>query len=126
MADRTEEDIVTQSPLEVILGGKKISIKLLTIKEAKIWRKKVVDCINQYAAKSEVSSDNPEAFLAGLSDLLVGMPDAVMDLFFNYARELDRKAIEAVANDVEIAAAWEQVQVVAFPLTQSLGKMRQA
>ncbi len=124
--ERSEEDKVTQAPLEVILGGVPHEIKLLTIKEARIWRTKVKECVNDLSRYSDVTADNPEEFLTALNALLVEMPDDVIDLFFGYAKDLDREAIEDVANDLEIAKAWGQVQAVAFPLTQSLGMTGQA
>lgn len=126
MQERTEEDVVTQAPLEVILGGEKYEIKLLTIKEARAWRAHIRTCINDLSRYSGVSSDDPEEFLGALSTLLVEMPDSVIDLFFEYAKDLPRDAIEDVANDAEIAQAWRQVQEVAFPLTRSLEETSQA
>ena len=57
-----------------------------------------------------------------MSALLVEMPDVVVDLFFEYAKDLNREEIELVAVDSEIAKGFEQVVEVAFPLARSMVK----
>jgi len=52
--------------------------------------------------------------------MLVEMPDKVIDLFFAYAKDLNREEIEAVATDSEMARAFEKVVEMAFPLARSL------
>ena len=50
------------------------------------------------------------------------MPDAIVDLVFDYARDLKRDEIEACATDAEISVAFTQILEVAFPLARSLAE----
>jgi hypothetical protein len=118
---RSEEDKVCQSPLEVILGGETYEVKPLVIAEARKWRKEVAKLIGSLPRYANVTTDAPDAFADAIGGLLVAMPDAVGDLFFGYARDLDREAIEQVATEAELAKAFEQVMEIAFPLARALG-----
>jgi hypothetical protein len=55
-----------------------------------------------------------------MSAMLKEMPDEVVDLFFEYAKDLDRSKVEGEANDAEVAKAFSQVIEIAFPLFTSL------
>ncbi len=120
MEQRTEEQKIAQSPIVVVLGGKEYEVKLLVIRDSREWRQKVVKLLAALPGLSKTTSDDPEKFEAGLSSLLVVMPDQVVDLFFEYARDLKRDEIEKVATDMEIAKGFEQVVAVAFPLFRTL------
>ena len=122
MVARLEDQKLTQAPLTVVLGGEEHQIKLLVIKESRLWRKKVVSVWATLPGHLKANSDKPEEFEAALSALLVEMPDVVVDLFFEYAKELNREEIEQVAVDSEIAKGFEQVVEVAFPLARSMVK----
>ena len=122
MAERTEEDKLAQASLEVTLGGQVYEIKPLVIKDARPWRAKVSELMGSLSIHQNASSDNPEEFKAGLNAALVSVPDEVINLFFEYARDLDREEIEAVATDAEITEAFNQIIEIAFPLATSLGR----
>ncbi len=117
---RTEEQKILQEPLKVILGGEERRIRVLTIRESSEWRKKLVTLWSQIPKFTKITSETPDDFSKALNSLLVEMPDAVTDLFFAYAKDLDREEVEQVATDSEIARAFEQVIEVAFPLARSL------
>ncbi len=119
MVERTEEQKITQEVLEVKLGGKKFDIKPLVIRDSREWRKKVAEAISSlssFSSMTEVTSDRPEEFKAALSSLLVSTPDLVEDLFFGYARELNREEIEKIATEAELAQAFKEVVDYAYPL----------
>ena len=118
--ERTEEDKLCKAPIEVVLGGKKYQIDPLVVRDSRGWRGKVATALGQLPQHTKVTTDDGEAFADALRALLVTMPDMVVDLFFGYARGLNREEIEAVATDAEIAKAFEEVVAVAFPLTGSL------
>ena len=120
MPKRTEEEIVIQAGIKVILGGREYSIRPLVIRESREWRAKVVKFLTPLPQYAAATSDNPAQFIEALQALMVTMPDEVIDLFFDYARELDREEIEKVATDTEVAKAFEQVVEQAFPLSQSV------
>lgn len=111
---------MTQAPILVILGGKEYEIKPLVIKESRKWREKVVKLLGSLPQYMGETSEKPEVFEKALQALLVTSPNIVIDLFFDYAKGLDRKEIESTATDAELAKAWWQIVEVSFPLAQSL------
>jgi len=44
---RTEDQIVAQEPLKVILGGREWEVPILVIKDSREWRKKIISLIAQ-------------------------------------------------------------------------------
>lgn len=119
---RTEEDVITQAGIEVVLGGSKYSVKPLVIKDSREWRKQVVALISKLPQYTSVTTETPDEFEEALNAIMIALPDQVTDLFFNYAKDLDREKIESEATDVELAKAFEQVVEIAFPLAQSATK----
>ena len=119
---RTEEQIVTSANITAILGGMPYEIKPLVIRDSRGWRAEVIGLIAKLPGEINKTTDNPADFESSFNKLLVTMPDQVIDLFFAYAKDLDRDEIESVATDVELASAFEKIVEVAFPLTQSLPK----
>ncbi len=123
--ERTEEQKATQAPIEVILGGQKYSIAPLVIRDAREWRKEVMALIAPLPSLVEIKNknvtieENPEEFTDVLTKLMVTMPDHVIDLFFQYAKDLKRDEIESIATEAEVSKAFEQVVEVAFPLAES-------
>jgi hypothetical protein len=120
--ERTEEQKVAQVPVTVIFGGKQFEIKPLVIKESREWRQKVIKVLSELPQLTQVTSEDKEKFDSALSTLLITMPDTVVNLFFEYAKDLNREEIENVATDSEMALAWEKVVQLAFPLLQGLVK----
>ncbi len=118
--ERTEEDKVLQSPIEVKLGGRTYKIKPLVIRDAREWRKKAADLFGCIPQRMAVTTDQPQEFEAIMQALLVSTPDAVADLFFGYAKDLPREEIEARATEAELGAAMAEVFKIAFPLLRSL------
>ena len=124
---RTEDEKVAQSPVTVILGGKEYEVKQLPLGESRVWKKNVSKLLTEGFKSSKVNTDEPEKFSASLIAFMIDAPDALIDLFFSYAKDLDREEIEKTATESEIAVAWEKVREVAFPLAQTIvqtmGKM---
>jgi len=118
--ERTEEQKIVQAPLLVILGGKEYQVKPLVIKDSRVWRQNVVKVLSSIPQFMGVTSDKPAEFGVALSAFMVTKPDEVVDLFFGYAKDLNREEIEAAATDAELAKAFDQVVEIAFPLSQSL------
>ena len=112
---RTEEDKITQAGITVILGGKKYKVKPLVIRDSREWRKKVAPFIASTGRYASISSDNPDEFEKAFIDLCTTMLDTVADLFFEYARDLNREKIEKKATDKELFVAWAEVRKLAFP-----------
>ncbi len=121
---RTEEEKVSRAPIVVVLGGKEFKVAPLVIRDSRGWRKKVVELMAPLPelVKTTMDENDPAAFGKVLTEMLVSMPDQVIGLFFDYAKDLDRDEIEGIATDAEIAKAFEEVIKVAFPLAESLPK----
>jgi len=129
MSTRTEGQIVAQAPTLVYFGGKEYEIKPLVIKESREWRKKLAQMMGELSPAINATTDTPEKFQQGINSLLVDMPDKIVELVFDYARDLPKDTIEAVATDAEMAKAFEGILEVAFPLARSVtgitGKLSQ-
>ena len=117
---RTEEQKVFQEPIKVILGGQEYEIKPLVIKYSRPWRKKVVDLVATLPKYAQATTNKPEEFEQAIKLLMVESQDAIIDLFFEYAKELDQGKIEEMATEAEIAIAFEVVIDLAFPLSETL------
>jgi hypothetical protein len=117
---RSEEAVLFQDAIEVTLGGKQYSIKLLRIREAREWRKQLATLIGALPSYANVTTEDPTAFEGAISAMMVTIPDKVTDLFFAYAKDLERESIEAEATDAEVAEAFKKVVAVAFPLARVL------
>ena len=117
--ERTEEEKLTQAGFKVILGGKEYSIAPLVIRDSREWRKKVIALVSPLPTLATTSLDSPEGFEQALSSMLLEMPNEVIDLFFEYAKDLKRPNFEAVTTDAEMAKAFMEVIAFAFPLADS-------
>jgi len=122
MSERTEEQKLISDPVLVVFGGKQYPLRPLVIKESRVWRQGVIAVMEKLPELTNVSSDDKDKFSSALTGLLITMPDTVVDLFFSYAKDLDRDEIEAIASDSEMAVAWEKVVQLAFPLLKGLVK----
>ncbi len=120
MQERTEEQKLVQAPLKVILGGQEYEVALLVIKDSRQWRAHLVALLSNLPKYAKVTTDSPDEFGEALEAIMVTMPDRICDLFFDYAKELDRDDIESKASDTEVAEAFKQVLDIAFPLAKSL------
>lgn len=119
MDKRTEEDKLTQDGFKVILGGKEHDVAPLVIQDSREWRKKVIALIAPLPTLAETSLDTSEGFEQALSSMLLEMPNEVIDLFFEYAKDLNRPEIESVTTDEEMSKAFMEVVAFAFPLAGS-------
>lgn len=129
MPERTEEDKLLKSPIVVVLAGKEYEIKLLVIKEAREWRKQFSKVLGKLPTYAKTTTDDAEGFSAAINGIMVAMPDEMADLFFAYAKDLNREEIENTATEIELARGIEAIMEVAFPLVRSMtgamGKMSQ-
>jgi len=103
---RTEEDKLNRAPLKVELGGKEFEIKPLVIKYSGEWRKKALPLISFLINYTRGSQEDMEDQVA---ELFTTRTDAILDSFFEYARDLNREEIEGIATDGEIISAFMEV-----------------
>ncbi len=120
MVERTEEQKVAQAPIVVTLGGVEHSIAPLVIRDSRVWRQNVIKLIAPLPGLVNITTDDAEGFGEALTQLLVIMPDQVVELFFDYARDLTREEIEGVATDAELRDAFAEVMKIAFPLAEAV------
>ena len=121
--ERTEEQKVFQEPIKVILGGREFDVKPLTIKYSRPWRKKVIDLVATLPKYAQANTNKPDEFEQAIKVLMVESQDTIIDLFFEYARELNRDEVEEIATEAEIAIAFQVVMNLAFPLSETLPTM---
>ncbi len=117
---RTEEEVITQAGVEVVLGGVAKEVKPLVIRESREWRKKLVTLMSQLPALANVTTETPEAFADVLQTVVITMSEEVIDLFFAYAKDLPRDKIEATATEAELEVAFQEVLTLAFPLGKAM------
>ncbi len=113
--ERSEEEKVLQLPVMVVFGGKKHEIKPLPLKLAVPWVKEVAEMLVGTVSLAGVSSDNSKEFGVALSDLLIKSPEKVVNLFFQYAKDLNREEIEGTATTSELITAFEEVMKLERP-----------
>ena len=111
---RSESDVLLMKPFEVVLGGNPYTIELLTIRAAAAWRRKVVPIISSVLLLEDISSST-DGFGDGLVAYLADKPDTLMDLFFEYAVDLDRDEIETTATEWEVGEAFRQIVSAVMP-----------
>ena len=117
---RTEEQKIARASVSVILGGKEYEVKQLTLNESRVWKQQVAKLLTEGFKQTKVSSSDPEKFSEALLVFMIDAPNALVDLFFSYAKDVNREEIEEIATEAEISVAWEKVREVAFPLAQTL------
>ena len=119
--DRSEEDILLQQ-FEVTLADKPYTIKMLPMGPQFEWRKKVVPLFTGGLSQGDINTDNPAEFQTGLASILIEAPEKLLDLFFEYARELDREEIENTATEEEVGVAFKKIvaRVLPSPLMTAL------
>ena len=118
--ERTEEQKVAQASIVVTLGGKTYEIAPLVIRDSREWRKKAIALIAPLPGIAGITIDDEKGFGDALTQLLVTMSDQVVDLFFEYAKDLDKEEIEGIATDAELRDAFAEVMKIAFPLAEAL------
>ena len=116
---RTEEQILFQDGMKVILGGEEHMVKPLTLRKDREWRQKLSALMGTLPKYTQVTTDKPEEFGGAIDALLATNPDKVTELFFGYAG-LDQKDFEDKATAVEVAVGFKQVMKLAFPLPRAL------
>lgn len=122
---RTEDEIMTHAPFDVKFGDKTYKIKPLGMVAQRDWRTKMSETVNGLMSGLDGTITGSEAFFQGLRASFLKAPLEIADLFFAYAKDLDRKEIEADedATEEQLIAAFSRVMVVAFPFAAHLQTM---
>lgn len=127
-SQRSEDDIVAQTPFVVKLGGTDYNVKPLTIKAGRAWRGKLSDVLNEMATGPLTTQLTPQNFVQGLMVAFFTFPDKVLGLMYAYSPELEaeKEAIEDKATDEETVVAFSRILAVAYPFFNLLGSMKTA
>ena len=120
MIERSEEQKLYQDGIKVTLGGVEYEVRPLKLRAEREWRQQLSNLMGSLPKLAKVTTDDPEAFTGAINTLMVGMPDQIVDLFFSYAKDLDRAAIEEEATSAEIAEGFKRLVTLTFPLSQAL------
>ena len=118
--NRTEDQKLFQEPAKAILRGKECELRPLKLREEREWRKEFSDVMGVLPKYANVTTDDPDAFQGAVAALMITLPDQVVDLFFHYAKDLDRDKLEEEVTGAEVAEAFKVVITMAFPLPQVL------
>jgi len=118
--ERTETDKILQSPVTVKIGGQDYEIKPLPIKYAVPWVKKVINLLIEASVLSMVTIDTPDLWKDAYITLMARNPAQIVDLFWEYARDLNKNTLEEVATSAEIMAAFEEVLDFELPLFKGM------
>jgi hypothetical protein len=126
MAERTESEMLSRSPLKAQLGGKTYELKILTILKAQAWREAMFkEAADAIAVLSTEVVDMP-ILISGLNTVLLRFPEKLLGLLFTYAPDLPREEIENSATEEELAIVLSAVMKVAFPFGPILKAMQSA
>jgi hypothetical protein len=116
---RTEADILSKRPIEVTFGDKQYSIKLLTLRPARDWRRQVHQQMGNVL--SSFGGDvKPENMHTALNAAMIAFPERLLDLVMAFAPDLPREEIEENATDEQLAIAYGKLMAVGFPFLAPL------
>ena len=106
--ERTEMQKIIMEPIEVNLGDKTYPIKPLPIKQAIPWLKKVVDLLIGSISLSQIKANDTETMQSAMQKIMIDNPGLIVDLVFDYAKNLNREEIENTASSAQLMKAFEQ------------------
>jgi hypothetical protein len=115
MSKRTDQQKVAQTAIEVKFGEETFRVKPLTIEYSLPWVDKVVKVLVGVIPLADMSSSDAR-WGEAIGQYMVQRPRELIDLFFEYARDLDRPEIEKKATSAQIVAAFEGVMSMESPL----------
>jgi hypothetical protein len=127
MKPRTEDEILSRTPLKVKLGDKDYDVPLLAVMAQREWRKNLFATLAPILTTFE-SNLAAGSMAQGLTAALLQFPEKIAELFFAYAKALsadEREQILADATEEQLILAFEAVKAVAFPFSPTLETMRQ-
>jgi len=106
---RTEMEKLIQQPVEIILGGGKYTISPLPIKHSIPWVKKLLKLYTASISLNELEIKEPADVGKVILQALAESPEQLVELFWEYAKNLDRVKLEEIASSSEIMAAFQEV-----------------
>ena len=120
LKERTDDDKLSIAPIRVQFGGKPYEIPILKILNARSWREKFIATVAGMVGELGGEVTNIENFLGGFAFAFLRFPEKLADLVFAYDVTLPRAVIETDATEEELALAFSQIMLVAFPFASAL------
>ena len=119
MKERTEEDIISKSPIEVTLGDQKYPLKPLSPNKAREWRTKLNETM--FTIVGNMSADQTTTNIGpAMTAALVAFPEKVQELVFAWAPELPKEKLLDEATEEQFAWAYQAIMVMAYPFLAPL------
>ncbi len=125
---RSDGEVLNMTPIKVTFGKKEYEIAPLTIGKATRWRQKLIEEVGEIGRtfKQDVEGSQ-ERFLHGLAFTFLKFPEKILGLVRAYAPDLpwDKEILdeEKGATEEQLARAFGQVVLIAFPFTSELAQM---
>lgn len=116
MPERDDDAKLLQEPIKVTLMGREVVIPLLSYAESRVWREQYAAFKHKAVSFAAIEEKDLPEMLKAVDYALLEMPEAVVDLFFLYAKDLKRDEVERAATEPELLAAAREVFRVASPL----------
>jgi len=122
-AARDETDALVQAPIRVKLcGGQEFEIPCPMAGAALAWAKKYTTLFAEIGELSGLKIEDMEDLREHLPKLFSGMPERIVDLFFDFAGEsVDRDRVLAETSLEELSAAFQEVVARGNPLARMFG-----
>lgn len=122
---RSEEQILTQAPIQVKFGDIDYDIKPLRILKARDWRAKMIEKMQEVTGRMLARVDGEKQLMGALGYVLLEFPEVLADLVFSYSPELPQSKILDEATEEQMAKAFGKILQVAFPFQGELKTMMQ-
>jgi len=119
---RSDADRMAGVPLEVKLGEKTYKIKPLPIKASREWRGNLDARIPGLRQKLENGDVDPRTLVTSAMALIGDFSDSAFALLMAYAPELPEQEIIETATDEQVAFAFGEVLLMAFPFAYLIGQ----
>jgi hypothetical protein len=120
--ERSEEQVITQEPVRVTLGGKRVDIKPLTMRKAKAVREKLAPILEKIYGR-EGALDTKETLKQAISE----SPDeiaAAVALYMGWDEAQTNEMLDT-ATELEMGVAFGVVMgLIFFPFQTQAGVMR--
>lgn len=117
MKQRSEEDILSKTPIKALLGSTEYDLKPLPIIKARAWRSKLAETMQSIVGNMDSTADKTAQ---AITSALVAFPDKVADLVFAWSPELPQKQILEEATEEQLAIAFSALMVMAYPFLAQL------
>lgn len=122
---RSEDDILSQTPLKLKLGETEYDVKILNITKTRIWRNQLTEAMSKIFAELGARA-TPVNMHGGLGAALINFPETLEELVFAYAPDLPVEKIREEATEEQMAAAFSRVMVVGYPFLAQLALLTKA